>query len=60
MYSLFVASSGATDVGAGPSHVHSVRHWCVPGANHLHEESGCQPARQEEQEAAGLHLPHQK
>ena len=55
-----VASSGASDVGAGPSYVHPVGHRRVPGANHLHEESGCEPARQEEQEAAGCHLPHQK
>lgn len=60
MHCWFVASSGASDVGSGSSHVHPVRHWCVPGANHLHEEFGRQPTRQEEQEAAGLHLPHQK
>lgn len=56
----FVADSGASDVGSGSSHVYPVRHRCVPGANNLHEEFGCQPARQEEQEAARLHLPHQK
>lgn len=56
----FVASPGASDVGSCSSDVHPVRHRCVPGADNLHEESGCQPARQEEQEAAGLHLPHQE
>lgn len=60
MYCSFVASSGSSDVGSGSSHVHPVRHWRVPGAHHLHEEFGCQPARQEEQEAAGLYLPNQK
>lgn len=53
-------ASGSSDVGSGSSHVHPVRHWRVPGAHHLHEEFGCQPARQEEQEAAGLYLPNQK
>lgn len=55
-----VPSSGASDVGSGSGHVHLVGHRRVPGADHLHEEFGCQPARQEEQEAAGLHIPHQK
>lgn len=44
----FVTDSGASDVGSGSSHVYPVRHRCVPGANNLHEEFGCQPARQEE------------
>lgn len=57
---LFAPSSGPTDVGSGSSHVHSVGDRCVPGPHHLHEELGREPARQEKQEAAGLHLPHQK
>lgn len=56
----FASSSGATDVGSSSSHVHFVRDWCVSGPHHLHEELGCEPARQEKQEATGLHLPHQK
>lgn len=56
----FTSSSGTTDAGSGSSHVHSVRYWCVSGPHHLHEKLGCESARQEKQEAAGLHLPHQK
>lgn len=59
-YFIFLMLSGAFDVGIGSSHVHPLRHWRVPGTNYVHEESGCQPTRQEKQEAAGLDLPHQK
>lgn len=56
----FVLPSGSFDVGPGSSHVYSVRYWCVPGVDNLHEEFRCKPARQEEQETTGFNLPHQK
>jgi len=52
--------AGAADAGAGPGDVHPFRHRRFSGVVHLHEEPGHQPARQEEQKAARLHLPHQK
>lgn len=57
---IFPLALGASDAGFGSGHVHPIRNRRFSGSHHIHEELGREPTRQEVQEAAGLHLPHQE
>ena len=48
--SLSPGCDGASDAGAGPGHVHPLRHRRLRNSDHLHAQPGRLPQRQEVQE----------